>query len=210
MIDNYLRQTWQQLASHYTADQALITRLWKELEKAYSGKSRHYHNLWHIEAMLRLAEEYQTTLGSPNLVKFAIFYHDAVYRSTRSDNEEKSAQMACARVQELGISLTEANTVVEMILATKTHESSHNHDVSYLLDFDLSILGAPWDAYLQYSRQIRKEYSLYPDFLYNSGRQKVLRHFLEKESIFQTAFFKAKLEGQARQNLEKELQLLST
>ncbi|WP_210485864.1 HD domain-containing protein [Rufibacter aurantiacus] len=208
MMDNYLRQTWQQLASRYTADQALITRLWEELEKAYSGKSRHYHNLRHVEAMLRLAEEYQTTPGAPDLVKFAIFYHDAVYRSTRSDNEEKSAQLACSRLQELGISLAEANTAVKMILATKTHASDGNSDVSYLLDFDLAILGAPWNAYLQYSRQIRKEYSLYPDFLYNSGRQKVLRHFLEKESIFQTAFFKAKLEGQARQNLEKELELL--
>ncbi|KAA3437053.1 HD domain-containing protein [Rufibacter hautae] len=209
-MENYLSHAWQQLASRYTSDQALITGLWKELEKAYAGKSRHYHNLLHIETMLRFAEEHQSALGSPHLVRFAIFYHDAVYRSTRSDNEEKSAQLAFARLQELGLSLAEADIVVEMILATKTHESHGNPDVDYLLDFDLAILGASWDAYLQYSQQIRKEYSLYPDFLYNKGRQKVLRHFLDKDSIFQTAPFKANLEGQARHNLEKELQLLST
>jgi predicted metal-dependent HD superfamily phosphohydrolase len=40
------------------------------------------------------------------------------------------------------------------------------------LDADLSILGKDLDTYLAYTKMIRKEYSIYPDFLYKPGRKK--------------------------------------
>ncbi|WP_207431546.1 hypothetical protein [Sabulibacter ruber] len=208
-MEQYLWQTWQRTAAGYSVNQNLLSRLWEELEAAYSSRSRHYHNLRHIEALLRLTDEFEANLTAPALVRFAIFYHDAVYSSSRSDNEEKSAQLASKRLPELGVPQAEVALVEEMILATKSHRSNPNPDTDFLLDFDLAILGAPWDLYHQYSQQIRKEYSLYPDFLYHSGRKKVLRHFLDQESIFKTPPFQAKLESQARQNLAKELQGVS-
>jgi len=87
-------------------------------------------------------------------------------------------------------------------------ESSDQEDTNYLLDADLSVLGKDFETYLKYTQNIRKEYSIYPDFLYKPGRKKVLKHFLELESIFKTEYFKEKYEARAKENIAKELQLL--
>ncbi|HET7178254.1 MAG TPA: hypothetical protein VFI14_00955 [Chryseosolibacter sp.] len=52
---------------------------------------------------------------------------------------------------------------------------------------------------------MRREYSMYPDFLYRPGRRKVLQYFLDMERIFKTEEFASKFEKQARGNLEREL-----
>ncbi len=62
------------------------------------------------------------------------------------------------------------------------------------MDADLSILGQDLEIYLGYTREIRKEYSIYPDVLYKPGRKKVLRYFLDLESIFKTDYSKEKYE----------------
>ncbi|MFB9862814.1 HD domain-containing protein [Rufibacter immobilis] len=209
MFYTVLRTRWQATASVYSDDRPLLEQLWAELEQAYSATSRHYHTLAHLEAMLRLAEQYAADITAGAALSLAIFYHDAVYKATRSDNEEKSALIAQDRLQQLSVPAYERALVTEMILATKRHQFHQNPDVNLLLDFDLAILGASWDRYLLYSGQIRKEYSFYPDFLYHSGRKKVLRHFLEQESIFKTNHFKQQLEQSARSNLAQELQLLT-
>ena len=56
--------------------------------------------------------------------------------------------------------------------------------------------------------QIRKEYSIYPDFLYNPGRKKALEHFLEHKFIFQTEEFRTQYETKARENIKREIELL--
>ncbi len=50
-------------------------------------------------------------------------------------------------------------------------------DINYLLDADLSVLGKDRETYLVYTQMIRKEYSIYPDFLYKPGRKKFLNIF---------------------------------
>lgn len=76
------------------------------------------------------------------------------------------------------------------------------------MDADLSILGKSSQVYLEYTKQIRKEYSIYPHFLYKPGRKKALEHFLALESIFKTEYFKKKYEIRARENIEFELSIL--
>jgi hypothetical protein len=46
------------------------------------------------------------------------------------------------------------------------------------------------------------------DFLYNPGRKKVLKHFLDMKTIFKTAYFQEKYERQARINLASEMETL--
>jgi len=77
-----------------------------------------------------------------------------------------------------------------------------------ILDADLAILGKDWKDYENYIHQIRKEYSIYPDFLYNPGRKKVLIHFLEFDEIFKTNHFKEKYENIARENIQREISML--
>jgi len=76
-------------------------------------------------------------------------------------------------------------------------------------DADLSILGAEWPIYHNYTDQIRQEYAIYPDFMYKPGRKKVLLHFLKMERIFKTDYFYITFEAQAIKNIKQELELYS-
>lgn len=179
---------------------------WNELKKAYTKEERYYHNLTHLTEMLTCFDHYKMELKSPREVGYAIFYHDFIYKSTRKDNELKSAEHA------LDILPTKASLdkqlVYDMIIATKDHVSSGTGDESWLIDFDLRILGKDWECYQIYCRQIRKEYRIYPDFLYNPGRKKALLHFLEKKYIFQTQTFRTLYEEKARVNIQNEINQL--
>ncbi len=180
-----------------------IDDLWEELVKAYSGKSRYYHNLTHLEEMIREYEMYHSQLTFPTEVLYAIFYHDYIYKATSKENELKSAELAVsilppnARINK--------DLVFEMIVATKLHEHNKVADINWLIDFDLKILSKEWKDYETYFKQIRKEYKIYPDLLYNPGRKKALQHFLENEFIFQTETFRRQFEKQARENILKEI-----
>ena len=77
-----------------------------------------------------------------------------------------------------------------------------------MLDFDLAILGQDWGIYESYTQNIRKEYKLYPDFLNNPSRKKVLENFLNRKMLFFTEKHQDLFEEKARGNL-REIKLLS-
>ncbi|SEN93091.1 Predicted metal-dependent phosphohydrolase, HD superfamily [Flavobacterium sp. CF108] len=184
-----------------------IQKNWQDLEKTYSTKSRHYHNLTHISAMIESFETYRDKLQNPNEILFSIFYHDFVYLASKKDNELKSAEYALAILPE-NISINR-QLVFDAICATQQHQHNDIEDINWLIDFDLKILAKDWEDYKIYCEQIRKEYRIYPDFLYKSGRAKALKHFLENEFIFQTDEFQNLYEEKARINIEKEISLLT-
>lgn len=201
-----LKVIWNELVLNYTDDVRLVTMLWKEIEKAYSGKNRHYHNLAHLKYMIDKAFEYKDSLNDPDTVMFSIFYHDIVYNSTSQDNEQKSANIAKERLTLLGVPSEKVSWCQNQIIATKNHQESVDNDTNYLLDFDLAVLGDTPESYNNYTKKIRREYSIFPDFLYNKGRKKVLRHFLNMDKIFKTNDFYKKYEKQAKENINTELQ----
>lgn len=139
------------------------------------------------------------------IITFSVFYHDIIYKASSKDNEEKSAELAVSRLGKLQLSEHNLQTIEQQILATKKHQFSENDDVNFLTDADLSILCAERNVYQKYTENIRKEYSVYPDFLYKPGRKKALQHFLEFEMIFKTKHFKEKYEDKARENLKWEI-----
>ncbi|WP_433832473.1 HD domain-containing protein [Flavobacterium anhuiense] len=185
-----------------------IQQNWDILEKAYSKKSRYYHNLTHLEEMIASFEIYRNRLQNPNEILFSIFYHDVVYSASKKDNELKSAEFALSILSEK-IKL-DKQFVFDAICATQLHAYNENEDINWLIDFDLKILAKDWDDYKIYFEQIRKEYRIYPDFLYKPGRAKALKHFLEYEFIFQTDEFRSLYEEKARRNIEKEISLLES
>lgn len=203
-----LRTIWNELASGYTTDNQLIESQWKEIVEKYADSNRHYHNISHISYMIELAMLYKSEIINFDAVLFAIFYHDIVYSNRRSDNEEKSANLAVDRMRDIGVPSEMITKCRDLILATKEHKDNGDNDTNYLLDFDLAILGEAPSIYQDYVKKIRKEYSIYPDFLYKKGRKKVLNHFLTLERIFKSSIFYNKYEKQARENLTMELQSL--
>ncbi|WP_291146650.1 hypothetical protein [Flavobacterium sp. UBA7680] len=184
-----------------------IQKNWKDLEKAYLAKSRHYHNLTHISAMIESFETYRDKLQNPDEILFSIFYHDFVYSASKKDNELKSAEYALAILPE-NVNLNK-QLVFDTICATQQHQHNNIEDINWLIDFDLKILARDWEEYKIYFEQIRKEYRIYPNFLYKPGRAKALKHFLENEFIFQTDAFRNLYEEKARINIEKEILLLT-
>ncbi|WP_411810944.1 hypothetical protein ACLB9Y_12205 [Chryseobacterium scophthalmum] len=200
-----LKDRFEALCLNFTEDKVLIEKFWFEIEKKYSGKSRHYHNLQHLETLFEKIEHVKDIIKNFNTISFSIFYHDVIYDATSKLNEEKSADVAKERLEILGVNNDDIQRIYEQILSTKSHQKSEDEDTNFLLDADLSILGKSSQVYVEYTKQIRKEYSIYPDFLYKPGRKKVLQHFLELESIFKTEFFRNKYEIQARENIEFEL-----
>ena len=202
-----LNQIYSELLSNIGFSANDIQQNWLELEKAYSGKSRHYHNLTHIKDMILCFETYSDRLQNPNEILFSIFYHDYVYKSSKKDNELKSAEFALSILPE-NISF-DRQLVFDAICATQQHQHNILKDINWLIDFDLKILARDWEDYKIYFEQIGKEYSIYPDFLYKPGRAKALKHFLENEFIFQTEEFRGLYEEKARMNIEKEILLLT-
>lgn len=180
---------------------------WLDLEKSYSAKSRHYHNLTHLEDMILNFETYRDQIQNPNEIIFAIFYHDYIYKSSKKDNELKSAEFALSILAENA--KLDKQLVFDTICATQLHQHHQIEDINWLIDFDLKILARDWNEYQMYFEQIRKEYRIYPDFLYKPGRAKTLQHFLENEFIFQTEEFRKLYEEKARRNIEKEISLLT-
>ncbi|WP_452224883.1 HD domain-containing protein [Lacinutrix chionoecetis] len=204
-MKNWLKKEWHLLSSNY-CDTSLTEELWTQIERKYNQNNRHYHNLNHIYNLLFQAEALKHEIHELEAFKFAIWYHDIIYKSSKKNNEEKSAVFAEKALNSICFDTERIKIVSKLIVSTKKHELilTNNLDNSYLLDLDLSILGSDWKTYSKYIENIRKEYKIYPDFVYKPGRKKVLNHFLERETLYFTEVFKTKFEKQARLNLKKK------
>lgn len=206
----FLRAQWVSLASLYAPNSSLIESLFNSIVDHYSAKNRAYHNLSHIQSLLALSETLLDKIQNRDALYFAIWFHDVIYDTKRSDNEEKSAEFAVEALAGLGVPEQTITMVKEMILATKHHRADDlSWDMKAFLDLDTSILGAPEEIYKEYSRAIREEYSWVPGFLYRKGRVKVLNDFLGRERIYYTEEIRVKYEMQARHNIAEEIRTLS-
>ncbi|HOY41742.1 MAG TPA: hypothetical protein PLX60_07765 [Chitinophagales bacterium] len=203
-----LKEIFSNLLINYTTNSSLINELWDEVEKNYSGKKRHYHTLLHLENLLTKLTEVKSEIQNWESILFTLFYHDIIYTALKSDNEENSALLAEKRMQQLSVSNDIIERCKNQILATKSHSKSTDSDTNYFTDADLSVLGQPWEIYSLYYKNVRKEYAIYPDFIYNTGRKKVIQHFLSMNSIYKTDYFYNQFEKVAKENLMKELSYL--
>lgn len=205
-----LKETFISLVSKFTTNTGLINDLWLEIEKNYSEEGRFYHTLNHLENLLLQLLEIKELIEDWDMLLFSLYYHDIIYDPQKSDNEEISAELAAIRMKHVGILDGKTEKCRQQILATKTHTYSTDLDTNYFTDADLSVLGQSWETYKNYYQNIRKEYAIYPDTLYNPGRIKVLEHFLAMDRIFKTELFHTRFETQARENLQMELKKITT
>lgn len=206
---NYLEIEWQDLLASYSIKGEIAEKYFQEVAEKYLEKKRFYHNLSHIQALLKSAAKLRDCFQDYNSVRLAIWFHDVIYNTKKSSNEEKSAELAVKILTELNIPIATINLVEKMIIATKAHSiNGLNEDGKIFLDLDLAILGASPEIYQHYHQAIRKEYSWVPWFLYRRSRRSILSGFLAREHIFFTSEL-AKLEQIARQNISEEITFLS-
>src|ERR1051325_1352418 len=92
----------------------------RELTARYGEPHRRYHTLQHVRDLLELLSGVE--LVDRTAVEAAVWFHDAVYDTTRSDNEALSADLARRALQELAFPQPAIDLVAHMILATTRHE----------------------------------------------------------------------------------------
>ncbi len=203
-----LTDIFLQLVNKYSNNTELATNLWLEIFTKYSEPKRHYHTITHLEAIIMDLNEVKDHMVDWDTTLFSVFYHDVIYKASSNTNEGDSAKLAMQRLSEIGYPAEKVAKCANMILATKKHEHSEDNDTNYLIDTDLAILGKSQYDYQKYTEQIREEFSIYPDFMYNNGRKKALQHFLQMEAIYKTEYFSKKYEKQAILNIGNELETL--
>ena len=179
----------------------------------YSGADRHYHNLRHIETLLALAQEHAHAIADNEAIEAAIWFHDAVYDTAKSDNEGQSAKLAT----ELLAGLAD-NERLEFIAAMIRSSANHRvpgsmqapaaDDCALFLDMDLAVLGSPAEEFAAYERAVRREYHWVPAEQWRAGRSQVLRNFLARPFIYASPQFQRSHEAAARSNLKRSLALL--
>ncbi len=210
-ILEYVKEKWKKLTS-FSNKEELKEQLWEEIIYRYSGQHRHYHNLNHIAYLFHLLDKYIEKIKNPAVMGFAIMYHDVVYDTYSNDSEEQSAAFAEAHLRQLNVNQNLLNKVQIFIKATKDHKMPANivlqSDLSFFLDFDMAILGVDEEMYKLYSEKIREEYSKYPDPVYKEGRKLALQKVLASDNMFYTDEFRQEMEQKARENINREVNLL--
>ena len=182
--------------------------IFAELLRYYSESWRSYHSLHHIDDCLRRFDESPLHGEHPDELEIAIWFHDAVYDTSRSDNESRSAEMAVSVLQGSSLCPVAIDRVRASILAT-THDSSPNRlDEQIIVDIDLSILGREETHFDRFESSIREEYAWVPWSVYAEKRSDILRSFLSRQRIYSTTPFYARFESNARANLAKAIHRL--
>lgn len=192
-------QSWLRLMRDLSIDDNLAT--FRKLKAAYAEKHRHYHTSAHIEACLALFSEHRSSASKPADVECAIWFHDAIYNPMSGDNEKKSADWAVRFLQENDFTDEQCERVRSLIMATIHEAPANDPDTQFLVDIDLSILGADKSTYQKFENDVRREYKWVPGPLFRRERRKILQSFLDRETIYSTSAIRAKYETQARANM---------
>ncbi|WP_146190649.1 HD domain-containing protein [Marinicauda salina] len=176
---------------------------------AYGGLGRRYHDRGHIAYLLGEIDRNANLISDIARLRFAAWFHDAVYVTWRKDNEARSARWAASALRSMGASDGFADRVNALIRATADHAGGGaDADDDLFLDMDFSILGAPPERYDRYVRQVRLEYWWAPPWLFRPARKGFIERALARERIFLTDTYENRLGDQARENLRRELERL--
>ncbi len=178
-----------------------------ELRIRHAEAHRAYHTFTHLEEAFGLLDS--QPLPFPVEVELALWYHDAIYDPTATDNERQSAALAVAHLGALGVEAARLDRIATLIEATAHHVApSGDQDAALLLDVDLGILGAAPDRFDTYDAQIRREYAFVPEDVYRQARAAILAGMLHRPRLFVTEALHGRLDAQARLNLARAIERL--
>lgn len=196
-MDKHFEAAWRNVGCTPTEEQ------WREVQLRYLEPHRKYHNLQHIANCLAELDSFS---GYPPGVKLALWYHDVVYDMNR-DDVPASTQVFLRHALENR--LVDCDDLADAIMAT-SHEAPPKNDLErWVVDMDLSILGAHSVVYRkQYMEPLRKEYAGVPDPAWNTGRAGFIRGMLARPTIFSIPNVWERYESSARTNLQRELRSL--
>lgn len=175
---------------------------------AHREPHRAYHTLEHLTECFDHLRALRHHSERPAEIELALWFHDAIYATRRSDNEERSADRAEDVARDAGLPADVVDRVRAMILATRHEAEPANADQQVMLDADLGILGASPERFNAYEAQVRQEYRWVPSILYRRRRRAILQSFLDRPSIYATDTFRDDREARARENLARAIEQL--
>ncbi|MFJ3883556.1 hypothetical protein ACIPW5_39665 [Streptomyces sp. NPDC090077] len=177
---------------------------------AWAEPQRRYHTTVHLADVLARIDALAGHAADPTAVELAAWFHDAVYRPDRSENEERSAALAERALPELGVGPDRTAETARLVRLTVTHDPAPGDtNGEALCDADLGVLAGTPEAYAAYAAAVRAEYGFVPDEAFRTGRAAVLRQLLALPRLFRTPYGTAHWEAPARRNLEAELAALT-
>jgi predicted metal-dependent HD superfamily phosphohydrolase len=203
-LSNWI-ETWDQLK---VPNSSSLKELHDEVLSRYTEPHRHYHTQQHLSECFEKVQPILSLALHPAEVQLALWFHDAIYDTQRSDNEEQSATWARSSVLSFGGPPDVGQRIYDLIMFTRHDAMPVGLDAEVLVDADLSILGSPPDRFDEYEQQVRKEYGWVPEVMFRQGRRKILKSFLERKQIFATLPFQELYEAQARENLRRSFESL--
>ncbi|GAA2062076.1 hypothetical protein GCM10009801_04900 [Streptomyces albiaxialis] len=187
----------------------------QDLLGRWAEPQRRYHDRSHLLAVLNRVDELAPHVSGDagfelDAVLLAAWFHDAVYRPDRSENEERSARLAERALPEAGVADALTAETARLVRLTVTHDpTADDTNGAVLCDADLAVLAGSPEEYARYAADVREEYGFVPDPLFREGRAEVLRQLLSHERLFHTRYGQDNWEHTARRNLATELELLA-
>ncbi len=183
--------------------------LLKLIEKNYNEPHRVYHNLNHIKNGLKVISKLECDgYTVTDNQKTAWLFHDIVYKLNGSDNEKESADLFCEYNQKYKLNFNEKDVreIVNIILDTKSHIPSISAS-KLVLDIDMFIFAVPYEQFIEYRNQIKKEFSdCFSPSAFDEGTKAFINYYLkDPEKIFSTSYFKSFTE-KAVENLSMYLE----
>lgn len=201
-----LDASWRRLAG----DSPEARAVGRELLLRWSEPHRRYHTLTHLWATLRAVDVLAHEAASPDLVRYAVWFHDAVYETEPGLDEDRSAALARELLPMTGMAPERTEEVARLVLVTKEHAPGPDDpDGQVLSDADLSVLAGSPDEYLAYTAAVRAEYRRVSDADFRAGRSRVLNALLRAPRLFRTEFGRVHWEPRARSNMLAELDRLA-
>ncbi|GAB2509417.1 HD domain-containing protein [Nocardiopsis aegyptia] len=197
-----LAAAWRELAGTEPEAVAVGT----ELLDRWSEPHRRYHTVAHLRDTLAAAERLRAEARDHDAVRYALWFHDAVYEGRPLEDEEESAALARRLLTLMGTPSALVAEVSRLVLLTRTHRpEAGDADGAVVCDADLSVLAGTPDAYLTYAAAIRAEYGHVPDDAFRQGRLGVLRDLLAAPHLYRTRYGREHWEARARSNLLAEV-----
>jgi len=180
------------------ARQGLGDGVFERLVAAYGEPHRHYHTLVHIVEMLDCLDQSRHLAVDEDAVALAVWFHDAIYDSTvaHGANEAASADLLSDLCP-----VAAAVPAHAMILHSAHHGPSDDPDTRLFCDLDLYRLAGPLATFLRHGDDVRAEYGWVSDEAWASGRASFMGGMLKRPAIYQTDYWRDRLEADARRNI---------
>jgi predicted metal-dependent HD superfamily phosphohydrolase len=177
-------------------------QVWRKLQQHYSEPHRHYHTLAHLAHCLRELDCAKDHVVELSATELAIWFHDIIYHYGARDNEILSAAFL-RNVAGPAMPTPLIDRVCEFIIATQHTGAAKDAATALVVDIDLSGFGLPWEDYLADSDALRKEADGVIDERYYQGKLRFLSELQGWPSLFQSPFFRQRLESTAQSNISR-------